>query len=142
MNMRGQNAIINAMSVNQENVLVSGGDEGSLHFWDWKTASPPLSIFVSEFPCCFSLPRWGQMPQIRPVQDSDLTGSWAGCLRGRGTTSSRPRRSRSQGPWSRRQCVPVSLLLYTSRRDRAHAAREHAHHPCDGDGLLCCAWVG
>eukprot|EP01047_Picozoa_sp_COSAG01_P085971 COSAG01_NODE_19125_length_1029_cov_1.017204_3_plen_58_part_00 len=57
MNMRGQNAIINAMSVNQENVLLSGGDEGSLHFWDWKTASPPLSIVVSEFPCCFSLPR-------------------------------------------------------------------------------------
>ena len=37
MNLRGHNAVINAMSVNQENVLVTGGDEGSLHFWDWKT---------------------------------------------------------------------------------------------------------
>jgi pleiotropic regulator 1 len=37
MNMQGQNAIINAMAVNQENVLATGGDNGSLHFWDWKT---------------------------------------------------------------------------------------------------------
>ena len=37
MNMTGQNAIINACAVNQENVLATGGDNGSLHFWDWKT---------------------------------------------------------------------------------------------------------
>jgi len=36
-NMTGQNAIINAMAVNQENVMATGGDNGSLHFWDWKT---------------------------------------------------------------------------------------------------------
>ncbi|KAG5922539.1 Pleiotropic regulator 1 [Claviceps capensis] len=36
-NFEGQNAIINTMSVNQNNVLFSGGDNGSMGFWDWKT---------------------------------------------------------------------------------------------------------
>ncbi|ELR08027.1 hypothetical protein GMDG_02865 [Pseudogymnoascus destructans 20631-21] len=33
----GQNAIINTLSVNEDNVLFSGGDNGSMGFWDWKT---------------------------------------------------------------------------------------------------------
>eukprot|EP00735_Rhodelphis_limneticus_P012086 TRINITY_DN5269_c0_g1::TRINITY_DN5269_c0_g1_i1::g.23426::m.23426 TRINITY_DN5269_c0_g1::TRINITY_DN5269_c0_g1_i1::g.23426 ORF type:complete len:483 (+),score=78.86,sp/Q9WUC8/PLRG1_RAT/52.08/3e-176,WD40/PF00400.27/4.6e-10,WD40/PF00400.27/1.1e-07,WD40/PF00400.27/1.2e-08,WD40/PF00400.27/1e-07,WD40/PF00400.27/0.0016,WD40/PF00400.27/2.5e-05,WD40/PF00400.27/0.054,Nucleoporin_N/PF08801.6/18,Nucleoporin_N/PF08801.6/0.49,Nucleoporin_N/PF08801.6/8.6,Nup160/PF11715.3/47,Nup160/PF11715.3/0.35,Nup160/PF11715.3 len=36
-NFTGHNAIINALAVNEQNVLVSGGDNGSLHFWDYKT---------------------------------------------------------------------------------------------------------
>ncbi|OAA64049.1 pre-mRNA splicing factor prp46 [Cordyceps fumosorosea ARSEF 2679] len=36
-NFEGQNAIINTMSVNQNNVLFSGGDNGSMGFWDWKS---------------------------------------------------------------------------------------------------------
>ncbi|KAJ2973794.1 hypothetical protein NQ176_g6410 [Zarea fungicola] len=36
-NFEGQNAIINTMSVNQNNVLFSGADNGSMSFWDWKT---------------------------------------------------------------------------------------------------------
>lgn len=36
-NFEGQNAVINTMSVNSENVLFSGGDNGSMSFWDWKT---------------------------------------------------------------------------------------------------------
>ena len=36
-NFEGHNAIINSLSVNEENVLFSGGDNGSVHFWDWKT---------------------------------------------------------------------------------------------------------
>ncbi len=37
-NMTGHDAIINAMAINRDNVLVSGGDNGTLHFWDWKSA--------------------------------------------------------------------------------------------------------
>ncbi|OBT56627.1 hypothetical protein VE04_01674 [Pseudogymnoascus sp. 24MN13] len=36
-NFEGQNAIINTLSVNEDNVLFSGGDNGSMGFWDWKT---------------------------------------------------------------------------------------------------------
>jgi pleiotropic regulator 1 len=36
-NLEGQNSPINAMSLNGENVLFSGADNGSMHFWDWKT---------------------------------------------------------------------------------------------------------
>lgn len=35
-NISGHNATINALAINRENVLVSGGDNGSLHFWDYK----------------------------------------------------------------------------------------------------------
>jgi pleiotropic regulator 1 len=36
-NLSGHNTIINCMAVNPEGVLVSGGDNGSMHFWDWRT---------------------------------------------------------------------------------------------------------
>ncbi|KAL1955115.1 hypothetical protein VTO42DRAFT_9016 [Malbranchea cinnamomea] len=36
-NFEGHNAIINSLSVNEDNVLFSGGDNGSMSFWDWKT---------------------------------------------------------------------------------------------------------
>ena len=36
-NFEGHNAIINTLSVNHENVLFSGGDNGSMSFWDWKS---------------------------------------------------------------------------------------------------------
>lgn len=36
-NLSGHNAIVNCLAVNPEGVLVSGGDNGTLHFWDWRT---------------------------------------------------------------------------------------------------------
>ncbi|KAJ6156920.1 hypothetical protein N7497_005805 [Penicillium chrysogenum] len=36
-NFEGQNSVINSLAVNDENVLFSGGDDGSMSFWDWKT---------------------------------------------------------------------------------------------------------
>jgi pleiotropic regulator 1 len=36
-NISGHNAIINTVSINKDNVLVSGADNGSLYFWDWKS---------------------------------------------------------------------------------------------------------
>ena len=36
-NFEGQNTVINTLSVNRENTLISGGDDGSLAFWDWKS---------------------------------------------------------------------------------------------------------
>lgn len=36
-NFEGHNAVINTMAVNEDNVLFSGGDNGSMSFWDWKT---------------------------------------------------------------------------------------------------------
>lgn len=36
-NISGHNSIVNTLALNEENVLVSGGDNGSLFFFDWKT---------------------------------------------------------------------------------------------------------
>jgi len=36
-NFQGHNAIINACALNQDNVFVSCGDNGSMKFWDWTT---------------------------------------------------------------------------------------------------------
>lgn len=36
-NLGGQNAIVNALACNGEGVLASGGDNGSLSFWDYRT---------------------------------------------------------------------------------------------------------
>jgi pleiotropic regulator 1 len=35
--IRGHKAVINALAVNDDGVLVSGGDDGSMHFWDYET---------------------------------------------------------------------------------------------------------
>mmetsp|Transcript_43860 Transcript_43860/g.138850 ORF Transcript_43860/g.138850 Transcript_43860/m.138850 type:complete len:501 (+) Transcript_43860:1232-2734(+) len=36
-NITGHNSIINALAINQDNVMVAGGDNGKLHLYDWKT---------------------------------------------------------------------------------------------------------
>jgi pleiotropic regulator 1 len=36
-NFSGHKAIVNTIALNQDNVLVSGGDNGTLYFWDWKS---------------------------------------------------------------------------------------------------------
>lgn len=36
-NLEGQNTIVNSMAINADNVLFTGGDNGSMHFWDWKS---------------------------------------------------------------------------------------------------------
>lgn len=35
--MPGHNTTINTLALNLDNVLVSGGDDGSLYFWDYKS---------------------------------------------------------------------------------------------------------
>jgi pleiotropic regulator 1 len=36
-NIQGHDAIVNDLAINRSNVLVSGADDGSMCFWDWKT---------------------------------------------------------------------------------------------------------
>lgn len=36
-NLTGHNAIVNCLAINREGVLVSGADNGTLYFWDWRT---------------------------------------------------------------------------------------------------------
>lgn len=36
-NLNGHDSMINALGVNDDSVLVSGGDNGSMFFWDWRT---------------------------------------------------------------------------------------------------------
>ena len=38
-NVSGHNAIVNAIALNKDGVLVSGGDNGSLMFWDYKSGA-------------------------------------------------------------------------------------------------------
>ncbi|QIX02199.1 hypothetical protein AMS68_007716 [Peltaster fructicola] len=35
--LSGHDAVINTLSVNNEGVMISGGDNGSMAFWDWRT---------------------------------------------------------------------------------------------------------
>lgn len=37
LNFQPANSIVNTLSVNEDNVMFSGGDDGSMSFWDWKT---------------------------------------------------------------------------------------------------------
>lgn len=41
-NLSGHNTIVNSLAVNEDGVLVSGGDNGSLHFWDYETGCGPV----------------------------------------------------------------------------------------------------
>ncbi|KAL7747072.1 pre-mRNA-splicing factor prp46 [Sorochytrium milnesiophthora] len=36
-NCSGHQGIVNCLAVNEDNVFFSGGDNGSMHFWDWRT---------------------------------------------------------------------------------------------------------
>ncbi|KAL9057699.1 MAG: hypothetical protein Q9162_002173 [Coniocarpon cinnabarinum] len=36
-NFDGHNTVLNTISVNEDGLLMSGGDDGSMCFWDWKT---------------------------------------------------------------------------------------------------------
>ncbi|MFH4977336.1 hypothetical protein AB6A40_004045 [Gnathostoma spinigerum] len=36
-NLSGHNAIINSLVCNEDGVLISGADNGTMHFWDWKS---------------------------------------------------------------------------------------------------------
>ena len=36
-NISGHNCIVNCVAINRDNVLMCGGDNGTLHFWDWKS---------------------------------------------------------------------------------------------------------
>ncbi|XP_014224937.1 pleiotropic regulator 1-like [Trichogramma pretiosum] len=36
-NLSGHNAIINCLAANEDGVLVSGADNGTMHLWDWRT---------------------------------------------------------------------------------------------------------
>lgn len=36
-NLAGHNAIINSLACNEDGVMVSGGDNGSMQWWDWKS---------------------------------------------------------------------------------------------------------
>lgn len=36
-NMSGHNAIVNTIALSKDNVAISGADNGSLCFWDWKS---------------------------------------------------------------------------------------------------------
>ncbi|ESO88402.1 hypothetical protein LOTGIDRAFT_234495 [Lottia gigantea] len=36
-NLTGHNAIVNTLALNSDGVLVSGADNGTMHFWDWRT---------------------------------------------------------------------------------------------------------
>jgi len=39
-NFSGHNSIVNTCALNQDNVFVTGGDNGSMIFWDWATGYP------------------------------------------------------------------------------------------------------
>lgn len=39
-NFSGHSTIIQSLSINRDNVLVSSGDNGSMWFWDWKSGYP------------------------------------------------------------------------------------------------------
>lgn len=49
-NFDGQNAVINTLAVNEDDVMVSGGDNGSMGFWDWKSGHMYQSLDTTAQP--------------------------------------------------------------------------------------------
>ena len=49
-NFEGQNSVINTLAVNEDNVMFSGGDNGSIGFWDWKSGHRFQSIETTAQP--------------------------------------------------------------------------------------------
>ncbi|KAJ3375043.1 hypothetical protein GGF31_005765 [Allomyces arbusculus] len=49
-NFSGQQGIVNCLAANHEGVLFSGGDNGSMHFWDWRTGYNFQSLFTTAQP--------------------------------------------------------------------------------------------
>jgi pleiotropic regulator 1 len=43
-NCAGHNAVVNALAVNEDDVLVSCADNGTMFFWDWATGEPFQSL--------------------------------------------------------------------------------------------------
>jgi len=37
--LEGHNATINTLALNLDNVLMSGGDDGTMYFWDYKSGT-------------------------------------------------------------------------------------------------------
>ena len=52
-NFSGHNTIIHSMALNHDNVLMSGGDNGSLYFWDYKTGLCGRVDLDLGVPCSF-----------------------------------------------------------------------------------------
>lgn len=46
-NFEGHNSIINTLAVNNDNILFSGGDNGSMSFWVSLSSAPPPPAVVS-----------------------------------------------------------------------------------------------
>jgi len=90
-NLSGHNAIINCLAVNSDGVLVSGGDNGTIGFWDWASgykfqqlSVPPqpgsLQSEAGIYSCAFdrsgcrlitgeadkSIKIWGEDPEATP----------------------------------------------------------------------------
>ena len=78
-NLAGHNAIVNALAANEDNVLMSGGDDGSICFWDYKTGYKFQQIDTVVQPG--SLPHW-----IECVESNGTiaAGPGAGALAGWG----------------------------------------------------------
>lgn len=55
-NFTGHNSIVNCVAVNQDDVMVSGGDDGSLKFWDWGTGAYCYSSCVLPLHATRSVP--------------------------------------------------------------------------------------
>ena len=51
-NLSGHDTIINALACNEDGVLVSGGDNGSLHFWDYESGCAPPPAPPPQSPSC------------------------------------------------------------------------------------------
>lgn len=68
-NLSGHNAIINCLAVNAESVLVSGGDNGTMHFWDWRTG---IQTKLNRAVCKFAVSGYNFQRLQAPVQPGSM----------------------------------------------------------------------
>lgn len=73
--MAGHNAIVNSLACNEDGVLVSGGDNGSMCFWDWRSGF--CFQVISPWALYFSFQRIQSKPQPGSI-DSEA-GIYAMC---------------------------------------------------------------
>ncbi|KAI1304266.1 Pleiotropic regulator 1 [Halotydeus destructor] len=65
-NLDGHNAIVNCLAANTDGVLVSGGDNGSMHFWDWRTGYNFQRIHSAAQPGSLESEAWSVCHGLRP----------------------------------------------------------------------------
>ena len=128
-----QKSIVNSLSVNEDDVVVSGGDNGSLYFWDYKSGHNFQQAAPKVQPGSIASRR-----SCKPPTWSSLRRTTRARATSRGPRSRHARTSKKMPPRWRSKHVPVcqSILLLPAPRPRpGRLVGTAGAHPCRAEFL-------